>query len=208
MKYLRKTILFLSIAGYCTLIISGCDESLPPYEDPRDVLKASLNGRYVLSATENSIKIDVYVVNTFDETFQAKGILDGVGTIMSKRDNSFIRTFTLTPSHWTWGKYDTRTGVLTMDPGDTLRLTYSWNYLDDKGRDARESIFSYFTDRTCTFRRISIEETFILQVKIKVYEKVPEIVSKSFEYSLCHVSSWVDPKVCTRIRTDLPCSQW
>lgn len=205
---LRWIMLYVWTFSLLLFVLYGCQESLPPYEDPRNVLKATISGRYVLSRSENTIKIHLNIVNTFDETFEAKGIFEGTGKLISKRNKDFVHTFKLSASHWARGKYNPVTGILTMDAGDTLRLIYAWNYLDDQGRDARTMIFSYRVDPTCSVRLISLEETFMLQARIRVYEKIREIVAEPVEYSLCHVPEWIDPKVCTSLRTDLPCSQW
>ncbi|MBM4168349.1 MAG: hypothetical protein FJ215_04245 [Ignavibacteria bacterium] len=191
-----------------TLGAGGCSELLPEYRDPRDVFKGIAGGRYVLSRTENSVRIDLIVVNTFDETLEARGILEGVGTIAPKRDVGFTKTFRITPANWARGKYNPLNGRLTMNPGDTLVLAYTWDYRDDLGRDLRESFFRYTTDPACTLRRISDMEIFALRFRLKVFEKVAEVESEASEYEFCHVSAFIDPKACVSIRTDLPCSQW
>ncbi len=186
----------------------GCDETLPGYRDPRDVFTGKPAGRYVHSRTENSVRIDLFVVNTFDETLEARGILEGTGTIAPKRDLSFTKTFKVTAANWARGKYNPLNGRLTMNPGDTLVLIYTWDYRDDLGRDLRESFFRYTPDPACTLRRISDMELFALRFRLKVFDKVAEVESEVTEYEFCHVSAFIDPKACTIIRTDLPCSQW
>jgi len=186
----------------------GCDETLPLYRDPRDVFKGEIRGRYALSRTENSVRIDLFVINTFDETLEAKGILEGTGTITAKRDVRFRRTFKLTPANWARGKFNPSTGKLTMNPNDTLVLIYTWDYRDDAGRDLREDLFRYAPDPSCSLRRISEEEFFALRFRLKVFDKVADVEAIAGEYGLCHVTAWIDPKVCTSIRTDLPCREW
>jgi len=181
----------------------SCEESLPPYQDPTDALTGSVRGRYTYTATENNVKIDIIIVNTFDETFEAEGILEGRATITLQRDQSVVKTVDITPSLWANGDYNPATRVLHMDPGDTLRLMYTWFFDDDSGEDVRDR-FLYVKQPSCTLRSISLEEAFFLRANVKVYDKAPEVAAPQALFSICHVDVWIPPQVCLSLDVEEP----
>ena len=198
--FLRLSLLTLLLS--CVSI--SCNETLPEYRDPLDVLSAHVRGRYILVVSDNSLKVDLLVVNTFDETFEAKAILAGSGTITMKRKPNIRKTFSLTAANWTNGKYNPTTGILRMDPGDTLRLVYSWNFIDDNGTDVRASEFYYVPDASCPGRRIAARESFIFQARMKIFDRIPEVVAEPYEFYLCHVNFWIRGGDCPPIQEDRP----
>jgi hypothetical protein len=186
-------------------IFASCQESLPPYNDPADVLKGSVRGRYVFSATANAVRFDFTVVNTFDETFQDRGILRGEIVLTLRRKPTVHKALSLGPSNLTEGNFVFSTQVLTMDPGDTIRLTATWDYTDDSYRDLRDSEFVYIQDPGCPFRNISLEEVFDVRGSLMVFDKVEEVSAVPVEFGFCHVDRWVAPQVCTSILPEEAC---
>lgn len=179
-----------------SLLVLSCEESLPPYDDPREVVDGTVRGRYELFFGDNRLKVDIFLVNTFDETFQARAFFEGEGVITLRRKPSVQKTFTITPDLFVSGTYNRFTGILTMDPGDTVRLTYVWNFVDDNNRDLRDLEFQYVQDPSCPGRMIAREEMFVLRARVKVYDKIREVVSAPWEFALCYVNPVVDPQVC------------
>ena len=201
-----KEISVASILLLAMAVSMSCDESLPPYLDPRDVLQGSLSGRYILTVNQNSVLVSFTVKNIYEETFQAPAILRGTVQITSKRYLSIQKTFQFTSANLAHANnYNPASGVLTIDPQDSIVLTTNWNFIDDAGKDLRQTLFAYSADQTCGFRRIALEETFILKGSVKVYDKVSDASAGPTEFSMCHVTNWVNPKDCPPILTDQPC---
>lgn len=200
----------VTLFAFLLLILSGsCEEQLPEYRDPRNALEESITGRYVLGISDNSMKIEVMVVNVYDETFEGKAVLQGSGSILLKRNQATAKTFTLTPANVSNGKYNTATGILRMDPNDTLRLVFSWNFVADGGVDLRQTVFQYYPDPTCTFdqpvvimRRIAFQETFIIRATLRVFDKIADLSGGPYEFTLCHVDQWVPGNSCPPIIFD------
>ncbi len=189
--------------------LSSCDEQLPAYRDPRNALEAKVMTRYVLGVSENSMKVEIRVINTYDETFEGRAVLQGSGSILLKRNQFVGRTFTVTAANFTSGKYNPVTGILRMDPNDTLRLIFSWNFVADGGVDLRQTVFQYYNDATCSWdqplviqRRIAFQETFVVRVSLKVFDKIPELSDGPIEFTMCHVDQWVPGNWCAPIIFD------
>ena len=203
---MRTGFIFVVAVGFSLLgILMSCEEALPTYQDPNSVLKGSVRGRYVLSNTANVVRFDFLVVNTFDETFQDKGILKGEIVITLRRNPSVHKTMSLGPWDLVIGKYEPSTQMLTMDPGDTVRLTVSWDYTDDQLKDLRDSLFIYVTDPGCSVRKIALEELFELEGSLTVFQRAGSITAGPVEFGLCHVDRWVPPQICTSILPEEAC---
>jgi len=185
-----------------------CDETLPPYQDPRDILIASIGARYVLFGGDNSLKIFLDVHNSYDETLEARADFSGEMKITLARDPSVSRTFSITQTDLrTTGKYTPATGVLRMDPGDTVRFEVSWDFVDDNGTNLRTGLFRYYEDASCTGRCIAEEEQFVLNGSVKIFEKVSASTSRAELISICHVSTFVPPQFCPPVDTSIPCTR-
>lgn len=191
---------------------AGCKESLPPYHDPREVLNGEIRARYTLALNENSVKIEIRFTNIYDETLHGVAALQGGGTITLKRKSSVRKTFEINASQWISGKYVPSTRVLTVDPGDTVRLIYTWDFRDDNGNDLRTTEFRYYADPQCHMdqpvpveRNIAGQETFVIQASLKVFDRIPEIVIGPIEFSMCHVDKYVAPSLCPPIFPERAC---
>jgi hypothetical protein len=121
-----------------------------------------------------------------------------------KRRPNIRKTFTIDSSNWANGKYDQSTGILRMDPGDTLRLIYSWNFVDDNGIDVRTQEFFYVPDSTCNGRMIAAQEIFVFHANLTVFDRVPELLTGPYEFTMCHVNAYVSPQFCPPILEDKP----
>lgn len=186
--------------------VMSCDETLPPYQDPRNVLQGSIRGRYVLNSDVNSLHIILTVKNVYEETFQAQAAIRGTVVVTAKRNSSIQITLPITANNITYTtSYNRATGVLTIDPQDSVVFSTSWNFIDDAGQDLRQIFFEYIPDATCSFREIAVEETFILNGSVKVYDKVSDAGAGPTEFPMCHVTNWVSTLICYPVLTDQPC---
>jgi len=209
-RSLRRKIL-LRIAITVGFLILSCREALPPYQTPQNVLAGELAGLYVLSASDNSLKVFLTVRNEFDETLEGPAKLTGKIEIVLLRDPRIRKTAVLGPSNVLQAKgYNRQTGVLSLDPQDSIRLGYSWNLVDDNGIDLRTDVFSYLPDPTCPdtlpeTRRIALGEKFLISGELLVFDQTGQVVPASREFVLCYVSNWVNPKFCPPILASESC---
>lgn len=60
----------------------SCEESLPEYHDPSRILEAGMDGLYVISRTDNSMKVYLLLVSKFDETLEARAEFEGTITVV------------------------------------------------------------------------------------------------------------------------------
>jgi hypothetical protein len=199
--------LLITVALAMALAVSmSCDESLPPYQNPSNVLEGKVRAQYVLSFSENSMHVFFTVTNVYEETFQGQAPLTGTLVVTSKRNPQVQKTFHLTANNISYAaSYDKATGVLTIDPGDSVVFSSTWDFIDDAGQDLRLTFFRYVADTSCSGRVIAPDETFVLQGSAKVYDKLPEVSGGPIEYTFCHVNIWVGSHSCPTIFVEPPC---
>lgn len=183
----------------------SCKEPLPSYQDPTQVFSGTLRPVYQYSGTQNSLNAQLVVVNDYDETFEGRTLFEGTIEIVLARKPDLKKTFFLSSSNLIQGKYNPGSRVLTLDPGDSVRVGVAWNFVDDRGTDLRQQEFFYRTDPTCTLRRIAAEEVFTLTGRLKLFDRTEEIKFGPVTYALCHVNVWVDPRLCTSITPEEAC---
>ncbi len=201
-----------SLSWCCSVLavvaFASCKEELPPYEDPREVLKGTMTGRYVFHQSENAVAVYFTVVNAYDETLEAQAILQGDVEISLRRVEGVRRGLSISSADLIYVRnYDAVTGVLRLDAGDSLVFRVRWDFVDDQGRDLRETQFRYIPDPVCsTLRKIALEETFSLEGRVRIFDKVAPVQGGPVLFSLCHVSAWVSPQVCVSILPDEACN--
>jgi hypothetical protein len=201
-----KELLIKVVLATALAVSMSCDESLPPYQNPSDVLQGKARAQYVLSFSENSMHVFLTVTNVYEETFQGQAPLSGTLVLTSKRNPKVQKTFHLNANNISYAaSYDKATAVLTIDPGDSVVFSSSWDFIDDAGEDLRLTFFTYVPDTSCGGRYIAPDETFVLQGSVKVYDELPDVSGGPIEYTFCHVNIWVGPHDCTPVHTEPPC---
>lgn len=197
----NHTVLLIALALFSPSF-GPCDESLPVYEEPAKVFVMELNVLYDLEHYGDRLIVYILVRNVFDETLQGTAAIRGTVEIISVRDTTVKKTFQLSSERVIQAKgYDRRTGILTIDPQDTVRLGVSWDFIDDSGRDLRGDFFQYYDDLTCyTLRRLAYTEHFVFTGAIKVFDKTTQVQAKPVEFPLCYVTAFI--KTCPSPR---PC---
>jgi hypothetical protein len=201
----KHLLITIPLAGVMALSMS-CDEALPPYQDPRNVLEGIFRAQYILLMDDNSLHVRVVINNAYDETLQGPALMQGTVHITSKSDLSIEKTLQYSAAnivHHT--AYNRTTGILTIDPKDSLVFEASWNFIDNAGGDVRQRLFQYVPDPSCGFRSIALEETFVLRGSFKVFERTSEVNVGPTEYSFCHITSWVPAASCPIIYSEPPC---
>lgn len=185
-------------------IFLSCKEPLPAYKDPTEVFSGTVRPAYLFSLTQNHLGVQLVVVNDYDETFEGRTLFEGSIEISLARKPDLKKTFFLSSSNLVQGKYNQGSRVLTLDPGDSMRVGATWNFVDDRGVDLRQTEFLYRTDPSCTMRRVAREETFVISGKLKLYERTDEIKFGPVAFTLCHVSAWIQT-VCITLQPDEAC---
>jgi len=196
---------------FCGIMIltGSCNESLPPYENPSNYLQGSILETYVLAHQNNYMGVHVRIANVFDETLDGEVHLDGQLRIRSVTDPSIVKTVSLTALNLTRAKhYDAASSRLTIDPGDTVQLSYAWDFIDDNGRDLRTSFFRFFADTTCPYRCLAYTEDFRLSGQVTVFSGRPSVQLKESTFSLCYVNFHVNPAYCPPILFGAPCNYY
>jgi hypothetical protein len=191
---------------------SGCDETLPQRVEPAKVFTASVRGMYIYRITANGAGVVLKIVNTYEETLQAKLSLDGSVDIQWNRYPEYrasipIRNFTLTYS----GVYDSRTGIVTLDPGDSLTFFYLWNFTTGDGVFI-PSMFEYDYDQTCLvvggvpLTVSNRMETFDFSGRVKIMDKTGYTLIDRSSFDICHYTKiWVEAKYCPNNEAGWPC---
>ncbi|MBI3787373.1 MAG: hypothetical protein HY276_03860 [Ignavibacteriales bacterium] len=210
-----QVVLFSIVVLVFSLSFGPCDESLPTYQAPDKIFEGTLLPTYILSLTQNTLSVQLIVRNIFDETFYAPGILKGTVEIVSAKDPSIRKTFAIGPTNVIRAPgYDRNTGMLLIDPGDTIRVGVQWNFkADDNGKDLRTQFFQYIIDSTCDLRAkygfargLAYTEDFILRGELKIYDQRAPVYFGPVTYSLCFVSRYVTSNCCPPINTLSHCS--
>lgn len=193
---------------FLILMSGGCDESLPSYREPGAVLDGRVMAAYVLTASENRIRIFVTAVNTYEETLEGRRILSGSVEIRSKRKPELRATVSFTSSNVIYARNtSSQTGMIRLDPGDSVRFMVSWDSVGDDaaGGDGFVGLFSYFIDPACPgpppqpVRSIAFRETFVLSGEVRVFEQAGPAVFGPAEFSFCRISQWVPPSGCPSV---------
>ena len=185
-----------------------CDEALPPFVDPGAVIKGGvIQARYVLVVDDNSTEITLSVRHLYDETFEGVTNLNGSVTITLPRLPAMHKTILFDQASLTTRqKYNTSTKVLRFDPGDSLVFRVRWDFMDDNGDSLKNTVFRYNADPNCPLRCIADEEIFSLTASLRLFDEVPAATYGPEQFSVCHVTTWVDGLACPPINTAFPCS--
>jgi len=127
-----------------------CEESLPSYESPVDLLAIRKMEASVGGVERSSLIIDIRGVNNYDDTLQDTVRVTGTLDVWFPSHEDWRITIPLTnadlkPPSRLIGR------LLTIDPGDTFRLQASWDLVSKSGQDILPHIpDEYFYEKTGT----------------------------------------------------------
>lgn len=203
-RKMRQALLFSTLV----LLLGPCDESLPPYREPEQPFEAIVRGDYTLSAIDNSMKVYLTVKNVFDETLEGTASFRGTVEIVSARDPRIQKTFQIRAQNLIQAPgYTPSTGRLRFDPGTSLVFLFSWDFLDDRNVDVRSQFFRFVQDASCSARCLALPEPWILTANVSVFDKTGNATARA-TYSLCFVTTWVNPRDCPPMITSQPCNEF
>ena len=206
MKHISLLLHFRIICLVVLAVCLACKEPLPAYRNPNDVFVGSINAEYLYSSRDNSLSVQIVMRNTFDETFEARGVLEGTVEITLQRLPEYKKTFSLSAANLIQARgYNPSSKVLTFDAGDSIRLGVVWSFTDDNGKDLRRDVFQYGRDRTCGSRRIAASESFVVRANLKVYDRTEAVKAGPIVFGMCHVDVWIDPRQCPLLLASEAC---
>jgi hypothetical protein len=189
----------MAAAVVIVVILAGlsCKEPLPEYSDPRDLLASYFFGAYVITPGENAVRVYMTIVNRFDETFDARALLNGSLVITWGGDPTLKKTVTLSPANLIYARgFNPVTGALRFDPGDSIRIGYSWNLTSDDGRSLL-NVVPMMADPTCPIRQISIHPVMLVfEGNTVVYERTGPVTPQIFRFEFTLAYQFVDPRNC------------
>jgi len=221
-----------SIVLFClltlTIFLLGCEELLPLRSDPANYLTAKVQSLYVYNTPkENSLYLFLVFKNNYDETLQAQADVAGSFRVKwyppADYSVSFVneKNVTLSIKDIYTGNYDSKTGNLTINPGDSLVLGYKWDFVTDDKTDMLLK-FGYFVDKSCSvrgypnpeqqyFRQISEKQIFEITGNARIFTQTAVLYAQPLVINQCFVShdngDW-DPifNRCRPINPSNPCS--
>lgn len=192
-KYLVRTLSF----GVLILLTPSCDETLPPRENIAKAFESSLRADYFVSQSENAIKIVITVKNVFDESFQDQAVLKGTMEITLDRMPEIKKTMRLSSADLISAPgYDRTAGILTLDPGKSFTMGFSWDLKSDSSISLPDSVFHYYVDLGCVGRLIAYEESITIRGDLMIYKQAPLEVLHPIRFRFCYVNRWVRPGAC------------
>lgn len=129
----------------------SCNESLPSYSKPVDFLQGSVRNlglpdvqySHVDVNDISKVSVSIYsppqiffvdIVNTFDETIQDNLDVSGTLELICDEIPSINVTLKLSQTNLMGLHYNPKTKLLTLNPGDTLKLRVAWQYKTNEGR--------------------------------------------------------------------------
>jgi len=200
---------FLAIILILSAIFLGCDEELPPQDNPTDLFisQASLQYQYVPDSRPTQSSIDIYIVykNFFDESLDDFASMKGsikIEWLAPPEERGAIdpkRTDVLTFDNLFYAKkYNFASNRIIVDPNDSIILRYRWNLKTDDSTNIMSQA-KYSIDRDCTvranpqndvgFRAISAKQQFRISATFSIFQRGGVIITAPDEFSSC----WIAP---------------
>jgi hypothetical protein len=188
-KSVAHRITELSFILLCGAISLTCNEALPTYVFPQNVM--SLKVSLVEQLNDKIAPPDHQMVhfvlegkNTFDEVFQDSVDIRGSMRIWWKRKPQRFRTVYLTKSNLTNPSL-IQNGKMMLLPGQGFSMNVFWNLkTDDSLYLPYEMNFAFYTQRHCGLNVSCADpEDFVVEVSLNVFDRLGYIIAPSIEYT-------------------------
>lgn len=173
------------LAGVLGLSVLSCDESLPPYTPPQDVL--AITQVFAAQGTINPgipiLNVLITGVNQYEETFEDTVNANGEVRIWWKRHPEFKATLPLSNGHFV-PPTPIRGSRLTLDPGDTFHMKTVWYMMSDEGEYLID-LLDYSIDDVRGDFEYARPETLMIEIELMIYRQIGMIRSDpvSFEFT-------------------------
>ena len=202
-------IFFSTLLSVTLLFIFGCDEELPPQNNPLSLFTstASTQYQYLPETKPSQSSIDIYIVykNLYDETLQDVASMKGTITIEwdapPEERGGFnpLRTDELTFDNLFYAKnYNFGSNTIIIDPKDSIIVRYRWNLKTDDSTSLINHV-KYLADNNCFVtltpggfpghRLISVKQQFKVSAKFSIFQRGGTILTLPANFSSC----WIFP---------------
>ena len=138
---------FLIVLPTVSFLLLSCNESLPVYVGPSNILSAEISSmnaptdtvkyRMVDDNNPNLVAVRIFgaplgfeikIVNVYSETIQDDADVQGTLELRWADKQEFKTILPLAVTGVTSSQYDPKTGLITLNPGDTITLRTYWDY--------------------------------------------------------------------------------
>ena len=145
-KNISTYVLLLMQLPVLMLIFGSCTESIPPRNDPTNLVTVTVKPSYL---TGNVIDFEIDLRNDYDETLYGLGEYQGTIEVALEGSPGFHRTIHLGRTDMIAGpKVDPLNGKIFLDPGNIVRFFYRWDFVLDGG-DTLYKKFQLNKDEDC-----------------------------------------------------------
>ncbi len=165
-----------------SLISLSCNESLPSYAPPATVFEGTLRGVTIQTKVSDYVGVYFTVKNIYHETLQSHGMLSGMLEITFPPVPSFHKTVLLDSSFFVNPQnLNMRTGVVTVDPGDSLAFVFRWDLYDDNGVFLPDLV-QLKADPNCPTIRRADPLTLVFNCSFQVFDTYGQVRTESAAY--------------------------
>ncbi len=191
-----------------SVILLGCDEELPPQNNPTNLFTSIISEQYQYNSTARPTQssIDIYIVykNLYDETLNDFASMKGTITIewiVPPEERGAIvttRTDKLTFDNlFIANKYDFVSNRLAIDPKDSIVLRYRWNMKTDDSTNIMTQV-KYSVDRSCLvsvcggdvgYRSVSARQQFRVSATFGIFQRGGTVVTSPSDFFSCWIAS-------------------
>ena len=181
------------LAVLCALLVSSCNETLPPFDTPQDYLVANTACDYYNNprGAEEAFYVTLKVRNAYTEVLSDKTTVYGTLTIIWNDHPEFQRHVDLTSANLLKQYFNPITGlmetsradynavskVLTIPEEEFAVFQFKWDMRADNLTDLR-TLVTYHPDRVNPSLFLSEPLTFTITAGVHLYDKVPMIYAR------------------------------
>lgn len=156
----------------------GCEERLPVYSDPVDVMRVSVAAveqldDHLAPPGRQMVRIILQGVNAYDEPFLDSVRIEGTMKIWWERQPHRFRHIPLTQADLVDPSL-VNNGKMLLVPGQTFSMEVFWNMRSDDGVYLPALMnFAWLTRRICAPNIACADpETFVIETTLNVYDRI------------------------------------
>lgn len=200
-----KTLLFNFLF---LLILIGCDEELPPQNNPTELFTSntSIQYQYNPDSRPTQSAMDIYIVykNFYDESLDDFASMKGTISIEwiappeERGDIDTKRNDVLTLDNLFYAsKYDFSTNKIIIDARDSIILRYRWDLKTDDSSNimlhakvsADRNCYVAYQDGAIGPRGVSTKQQFRISARFTIFQRGGTIITSPDQFSSC----WIAP---------------
>jgi hypothetical protein len=183
--------MFIVTVSLFAIASFSCDEKLPVYVEPKNILSLRVAKVEQLSDRQappdhQAVHIQLVGENIFDEVFQDSIDIKGSLRIWWKRKPNRYRTVYLTLTDFT-SRDLIHGGRMLLVPGQQFTVDVIWNLKTDDSTycaSVNEMNYAYPDERICDYNIVcSDPEAFVVESSLNVYDRLGYITADPKEFS-------------------------